>query len=62
VPPGTTKGDNLVIVAALRTGATESLTSITDSAGNTWVRKASAYPGSYKPQRVLGGDGCCRFT
>jgi hypothetical protein len=37
-PSATTAGDLLVLSASVYTGATNHLTSIADSAGNTWVR------------------------
>jgi hypothetical protein len=38
LPSATKAGDLLVLSASLYTGATNHLTSITDSAGNSWVK------------------------
>ncbi|HEY6537968.1 MAG TPA: hypothetical protein VI138_02875, partial [Candidatus Dormibacteraeota bacterium] len=43
VPAGTAAGDRLAVVAALRTGATGRITSITDTAGNVWSNRDVTY-------------------
>ena len=47
-PVATTAGHLLVLSASVYTGATNNITSVTDSGGNTWVRiRASAVSGHY---------------
>ena len=41
-PSATTAGDLLVVTASVYTGATNHLTSVTDSAGDTWARVGTA--------------------
>jgi hypothetical protein len=42
-PAATTAGDLLVLSASVYTGATNPITSVTDSAGNTWTRIGTAH-------------------
>ena len=42
-PTATTAGDLLVLSASQYTGATNRITSVTDTAGNTWTRIGSGY-------------------
>ncbi len=43
VPAATAAGDRLAIVAGLRTGSTGKISSVTDSAGNSWTNRKVVY-------------------